>query len=190
MVFKKITLFSFIFGIFTILIILRSFDLGNMYKISQFVITYEYGYIKRALIPSIFFYLGNDLNSQGVSNFFLFLHLLIIIFLYLFFIILTFKKKFEFKLIIFIILAYSHSGFIQHYIYDLVRLDIFNLIYFSIFIISLIIKNIYFNLLTFTISTILIFLTHEAGILVHLPAMCFFMYLLHFSRIKIKIISI
>ena len=62
MVFKKITLFSFIFDIFTILIILRSFDLGNMYKISQFVITYEYGYIKRALIPSIFFYLGNNLK--------------------------------------------------------------------------------------------------------------------------------
>ncbi len=171
---KKIELNSytnfFIFIILVSCIYLRSFEIMIPFNETQYLFNYEFEFIKRGFLGEILRLTFDEVNTQIIYFFSQFFLILLLLILYKKFF-LDFNRKSSIYKLIFSITVVTSPLTLQHFINDIGRQDIVNLVitFYALFLIDKFHKkNFFLASLILLISSIML-LIHEVSFFLFIP---------------------
>jgi len=175
----------------SLLFLRASNDIGPFIE-TQYLFNYEFEFLKRGFLGELLRLCFNNLNSVIIYNFsFFFLFLLLLIFFKIFF--LDFNKKYNVYKIIFSITVIISPLTLQHFISDIGRQDIINLLLtiLTFFLIEKFYKRNFLLATLILFNSAIMLLIHEVSFFLFIPMIFGFWFLKnsHKNTIKIQLIS-
>ena len=158
------------FSIAFICLFFRAYESLSFFRFTHYLFNYEYEFLKRGLIGEILRLSFENINYKLVQLISLIFIIVLSIIIFKIFV-KNFNKKSNISRLIFSVMIFTSPLTIQHFIYDIGRFDIINLIitFLCFFIIEKFYKNSLLIFFTTGILISLMLLIHEGALIMFVP---------------------
>tara|TARA_B100001250_G_C19792444_1_gene787163 strand:+ start:22 stop:1215 length:1194 start_codon:yes stop_codon:yes gene_type:complete len=159
-----------LFLIIFICLFFRAYESLSFFRFTHYLFNYEYEFLKRGLIGEILRLSFENINYKLVQLISLIFIIVLSIIIFKIFV-KNFNKKSNISRLIFSVMIFTSPLTIQHFIYDIGRFDIINLIitFLCFFIIEKFYKNSLLIFFTTGILISLMLLIHEGALIMFVP---------------------